>query len=340
MIVKLTHIIILFAHITLYQTNAITDGYFKVGRRIRRTFPPHYTKKRTNRRCRSTFKWIWNRSNMPTQKDCEDIFNDDINIEYNHDFVGITNPCEDVNINIASANDHSKNDKKYRVIRIKKKVGKGKDTYELMKNYILRWNPTICCTWAGIRTCSTLRRNCIGEDITEPFSDSISEKVMQIWNRGGRKLATFSRVFGTRLWCMNPCMVVYDLVDVRNEKGIYSSTAYGTLKGHFLSGEECISVSIQNWNDSFFSPKKQNIISCKNDESTTVTHPNLSPCFKQEGDVFVEILSYSCPTDGIIGKVIFSSVKRMQERFFREQMNSLERTAKQNTNNMLTRDHE
>jgi len=116
-------------------------------------------------------------------------------------------------------------------------------------------------------------------------------------------------------------MVVYDLVDVQNGGSTFTSTAYATLKGHLLSGEERITVAIENPSES--KPLYRNTVS-------NVAH--YLP--QEEGHVYIQILSYSRPANsGFMGKIMFHAIANMQQRFFCEQMDTLHQLAKEVSQN-------
>lgn len=73
----------------------------------------------------------------------------------------------------------------------------------------------------------------------------------------------------------------------------YSATAYSTLKGHLLSGEERVTVALRD----------------------------------DTGFVDVEILSYSRPGPSLRSKFVWPVIGRMQHRFFDDQMDFLEQVA-------------
>ena len=86
-------------------------------------------------------------------------------------------------------------------------------------------------------------------------------------------------------------MVVYDVVDQRAPDGqtTFTSTAYATLKGHFLRGEERVTVALRDGSQ----------------------------------DVEVEILSISRPGPGIVGKTLWPFIGKMQSKFFQQQLHHL-----------------
>lgn len=73
----------------------------------------------------------------------------------------------------------------------------------------------------------------------------------------------------------------------------YSSTAYATLKGHLLRGEERVTVAMRD----------------------------------DTGFVDVEILSLSRPAGSLKSKFVWPLIGNMQQTFFQNQMNFLEQIA-------------
>jgi uncharacterized protein (UPF0548 family) len=96
-----------------------------------------------------------------------------------------------------------------------------------------------------------------------------------------------------RLYAINPVMVIYDVVDQRARDCTFTSTAYATLKGHWLRGEERVSVAMRDGSH----------------------------------DVDVEILSISRAGPSLWGKAVWPLVGKMQASFFEEQLKYLEDTA-------------
>lgn len=217
-----------------------------------------------------------------------------------------------------------------RILRYRRKVGNGQECYAKLRDVALQWERMHeGSAWAGVKVLkqttpdgnNASTTSSSAKEIMSPLPSHISQNVYQIWSEpGGRKLATLSRI-GTNnspIWAVNPCGVVYDLVDCRSKDMTYSSTAYATLRGHLLAGEERVTVAIrdggtnQDLNKVFFASNDLNAMS-SNDGA---------------GDVYVEILSCSRPAPNILGKVIFPFVKGMQDRFFREEIDTLERISK------------
>jgi uncharacterized protein (UPF0548 family) len=90
------------------------------------------------------------------------------------------------------------------------------------------------------------------------------------------------------LFVINPVHVVYEVKNSRR-----SSTAYATLTGHLLAGEERVTVLIDG-----------------------------------KDAVVVEILSFSRPAPTLKGKCIWPLIGRMQQRFFLAEIHHLDRIAK------------
>jgi hypothetical protein len=149
---------------------------------------------------------------------------------------------------------------------------------------------------------STDPRTRLAYEECDMFRSTQSDQVLQIWSGpGSRRLVTYSskpsgRWF--RLLVMSPVGVVYDLVDQRGSDGTttYTSTAYATLRGHWLAGEERVTVALRDG-----------------------------------GSVDVEILSYSRPSRSLPGRLAWPFVGGLQRRFFEQQLRALERVAAQST---------
>mmetsp|Transcript_11634 Transcript_11634/g.21461 ORF Transcript_11634/g.21461 Transcript_11634/m.21461 type:complete len:559 (+) Transcript_11634:30-1706(+) len=96
-----------------------------------------------------------------------------------------------------------------------------------------------------------------------------------------------------RLYAINPVMVVYDVIDAREAGTTFTSTAFATLKGHWLSGEERVTVAFRDGGE----------------------------------DVDVEILSISRPGPSIFGKALWPFLGKMQSSFFQQHLQHLAQTA-------------
>ena len=133
----------------------------------------------------------------------------------------------------------------------------------------------------------------------------------------GRKLVTYTKrqilPFLPTLHVLNPVCVIYDVLDQKlvntgawegktlhsnksfieqghhhhhhHHQAMFTSTAYGTLNKHLLVGEERVTVVIR---------------------------PN--------GNVDVQVLSYSKPSSSILSRAIYPFVGNMQDAFFRSEL--------------------
>lgn len=112
-----------------------------------------------------------------------------------------------------------------------------------------------------------------------------------------------SRFFGgdRKLYCLNPVHVIYDWVDQlyggdnHTSSTMYTSTAYATGKGHWLCGEERVTVAL-----------------------------------RENGRVDVELLSFSKPANSFMGWLVWPVIGKMQTTFFLQELDALERVARQN----------
>eukprot|EP00591_Stephanopyxis_turris_P005416 CAMPEP_0195525722 /NCGR_PEP_ID=MMETSP0794_2-20130614/26309_1 /TAXON_ID=515487 /ORGANISM="Stephanopyxis turris, Strain CCMP 815" /LENGTH=389 /DNA_ID=CAMNT_0040656241 /DNA_START=45 /DNA_END=1214 /DNA_ORIENTATION=+ len=265
-------------------------------------------------------------------------------LRFNHNFVGVTNPslhalhsqlaseevtptrysssfitnttasCDEEQpwLSDAFPKTHLSKQKGWRLIRIRRKIGQGEECYRTVRDAILGWERMHeRSTWASIRLLNYERSSNYRD---QKSRYSLPSNVMQIGSGGyclgEKKLVTISKS-PMGVWSMNPCMVVYDLVDERDTSGkggmTYSATAYGTLNGHLLSGEERVSVGIRDGRDR---------------------------------DVEVEVLSYSHATPGFLGRMVFPMITGMQKRFFQEQVDTLERIANECSTSVQNGSHQ
>lgn len=205
--------------------------------------------------------------------------------------------------------DDSSSSSSWRVLRYRQRVGTGRRCYEAVREHCLQWE--FHDTQQGIRTvkqplhpkpCPIRHiRYGAGYEVVHsntadegPFGNepSSSSSALGIWAEGRRQLATYTR---KGPFCVvNPVRVVYELVDQRAPRTTFTSTAYATLLGHWLRGEERVTVAFRD----------------------------------SSGCVDVEIVSCSKPSSsGIMGRLAWPFVGRLQERFFRSQMEHLSRVA-------------
>ena len=81
---------------------------------------------------------------------------------------------------------------------------------------------------------------------------------------------------------------------------LYTSTAFATCRGHWLAGEERVTVALRD--DDCNQPERG-------------------------APVDVEILSLSRPAPSLVGKIAWPLIGRMQNTFFVQQLNALEKVA-------------
>ena len=228
---------------------------------------------------------------------------------------------------------------------------------------------------------------------TDPFQENTNPNILQICNHPSiiqqKKIATFTLFtltlaprfsnmlrgigignFGNvgngniampSVYVVNPVAVVYDIVDQFSSKGDrFTSTAYCTLKGHLISGEERVTVILRNndndhhYNDhdhhynhndghghdySDFAIMNHGHASSRtrththtriNNTSKQQQHANDSTCTRSGGSggyVDVEILSYSKPAPTWMGKLVWPFIAKKQDEFFQRELEALEKVA-------------
>mmetsp|Transcript_29286 Transcript_29286/g.70570 ORF Transcript_29286/g.70570 Transcript_29286/m.70570 type:complete len:500 (-) Transcript_29286:2283-3782(-) len=136
-------------------------------------------------------------------------------------------------------------------------------------------------------------------DMPITSSDESSSSFHRSLGSASRRLVTFTSSLRHKIYNVNPVMVLYDVVDQRAPGSLYTATSYGTMKGHWLSGEERVIV---RW--------------CDRDGHG-------------QGQVDVEILSASRAGPSFVGKVLwrFPFLQRKQKAFFEEQLKYLQKVA-------------
>ena len=213
-------------------------------------------------------------------------------------------------------------------------------------------NPDILQIWSGIGT---------GPNYTATVN---AHKKLATFTRFGFEfklpLSLGSRLRSLRLpsiylYAINPVAVVYDVVDERGDfnangnvnvnvntdnyghRGFarghghagctYPSTAYATLQGHLLSGEERVSVILrhgENYRDGDGDGSHSN---SKPGHAQSHAHAQ-SQDQDQDGFVDVEIISFSKAAPSLFGKIVWPFVAKKQDEFFKSEMDALERVAK------------
>ena len=146
--------------------------------------------------------------------------------------------------------------------------------------------PTSATAATAISPASLARRTRVYDDCN-PYDWRSTASALRV---GGiaQRFITYTRCCGGLLWCSNPVQVLYDIVDQRGPWTTYTSSAYGTTKGHWLAGEERLTVALRD----------------------------------ADGQVQVQLLSYSKPNT-IWTKLTWPLVQRMQTQFFESQLQCL-----------------
>mmetsp|Transcript_8627 Transcript_8627/g.14064 ORF Transcript_8627/g.14064 Transcript_8627/m.14064 type:complete len:262 (-) Transcript_8627:24-809(-) len=176
----------------------------------------------------------------------------------------------------------------WRILRFQKRVGYGKTCYRRVQNAVFNWDFEVQKgkKSMGILSAAPNKSNIAGPGFT---------------NQRRKLLATFTEVCLPNplksLFVVSPVHVVYEVKDARSiPRCLFSSTAYATLSGHLLAGEERVTVV---WR-------------------------------KGMGDaVDIEIVSFSRAAPSIGGKLIWPLIGRMQKQFFLSEMDHLSRMQKQ-----------
>jgi uncharacterized protein (UPF0548 family) len=215
----------------------------------------------------------------------------------------------------------------WRIIVYRKRVGKGRSCYERVRDAALDWEFEAADRSMGLLEVPSTssrplkrkkqRHNQQGvselyrtssrytvqpADIEELGESGTPGSVYRSLGPSSRRLVSYASIalagflpdrFRKKLYTINPVMCVYDVVDQRAPGTTFTSTAYATLKGHWLSGEERVSVALRDGSQ----------------------------------DVDVEILSVSHAGPSLWGKVVWPFVGKMQSTFFQQHLKHLEDTA-------------
>eukprot|EP00533_Pseudo-nitzschia_delicatissima_P002448 CAMPEP_0116095012 /NCGR_PEP_ID=MMETSP0327-20121206/9436_1 /TAXON_ID=44447 /ORGANISM="Pseudo-nitzschia delicatissima, Strain B596" /LENGTH=515 /DNA_ID=CAMNT_0003586651 /DNA_START=33 /DNA_END=1580 /DNA_ORIENTATION=- len=223
-------------------------------------------------------------------------------------------------VNASGALNGSFRQKDWRILTYRKRVGRGKACYEKVRDAALDWefqsadgstgmmevpdsNPrgnfvqnTIPL---GMRRSYSVRA--IDDNESNPRPNAYSSSPSNYRSLGGsRRLVSYASKSVTeflpsflrrRIYSINPVMVVYDVVDQRAPDGqtTFTSTAYATLKGHYIRGEERVTVALRDGSQ----------------------------------DVEVEILSISQAGPGLVGRTLWPFIGKMQSTFFQQQLHHL-----------------
>jgi uncharacterized protein (UPF0548 family) len=205
----------------------------------------------------------------------------------------------------------------WRILVYRKRVGRGKECYQQVRDAALDWEFQSADGSLGMmevpvsspqhsrlkqppRTTipASSRRYSVQPIIDDSDLGSYSSSSSLYRSLGSRRLVSFSSKSLTgflppclqrRIYAINPVMVVYDVVDQHAQQTLFTSTAYSTLKGHFIRGEERVTVALRDGSQ----------------------------------DVEVEILSISRAGPSLFGKMLWPFLGTMQNNFFQRQLEHL-----------------
>lgn len=182
-----------------------------------------------------------------------------------------------------------------RVLRYQLKVGEGTECYERVRDAALAWE--FASKDKGIKHVpaqSAGYGSSYGRSVhpLEGMTDSADRK--ENW---GKRLVTWTSVGPFHV--LSPVAVVYEWVNQRGSGRdgggtLFTSCAYSTQKGHWLAGEERVTVALRDTFD---------------------TH-ELAP-------VEVEIVSISRPAPTLMGRLAWPLIGRLQDKFFVDELRAL-----------------
>lgn len=187
----------------------------------------------------------------------------------------------------------------WRVLRFYKQVGHGKSCYKRVQNAVFNWDFEAHYKNKSMGIMSAKSFGCL-------IYIGLNNKDNTVVCTAPRRslLATFTEICLPKpfksFFVVNPVHVVYEVKDDTRHipKSVYSSTAYATMAGHLLSGEERVTVV---WRKG------------------------------AGGRVDVEIVSFSRSSPSLVGKIIWPLIGRMQTQFFVSELDHLDNVAKDKT---------
>jgi uncharacterized protein (UPF0548 family) len=224
---------------------------------------------------------------------------------YNHGSAGMTEPVVDLSLSFQHGGPAENDDEtrtttpwpttsvlpnaSWRRIRLRSSVGRGVPCYQRCRDAALAWE------FRG-QSKGMIQVPCPDSSPTPQTMviGTPSEAIRR------RLLITYSKIrllLGRSLYVLNPVAVVYDVVDVKANDNVYTATAYGTMQGHWLRGEERVCVRYCNVTEA----------------------------------VEVEILSFSKPARSMMGYLVWPFIGKMQLAFFDQQMQGLKLIAGKST---------
>lgn len=206
--------------------------------------------------------------------------------------------------------------RQWRIITHRRRVGRGWECYDKVRNAALDWEfkanedmglllvptpPTTTDTNQRQQSIIRGRYTINPENDHRAIAETNNNLPLHQCLGAARRFVSYSaqRVvpFLPKIYSINPVMIVYDVVDQRGPATMYTSTAYATMKGHLLRGEERVTVALRDGTE----------------------------------DVEVEILSISRPGPSAMARVVWPFIGKMQHNFFLSQLNSLSSVGAQNS---------
>lgn len=261
----------------------------------------------------------------PTSQSTSKLFHSATASSYNHATVGMTNPSLHISVDdqvVLQISTKPSSNKKvwfpetlteaaascWQKLEYRQQVGFGRSCYEAVRDSILVWefekdNKGIVSVQrnAVLSSSPSLIRHAPSHGGYEMVhTGTQAHDSPQNWHSTSsalsigdcQTLATYTR--SGPFWCVNPVKVVYDVVDQRGPSSTYTSSAYATLKGHWLAGEERMTVALRD-----------------------------------DGQVNVQIVSYSKPAK-LWTRLAWPLVNKMQNKFFTSQLEWLQQVATDN----------
>lgn len=184
-----------------------------------------------------------------------------------------------------------------RVLRYRLRVGEGLDCYERVRDKALRWEFD-----SGDKGMRTVRTDYAATPTTRSIHPLQHTTSSADRTEGrGRKMVSWTKI--GPFYVLSPVAVVFECINQRG-KGrdgvgtLYTSCAYATQRGHWLSGEERVTVALRD---------------------------SIDPA--RPSPVEVEIVSISTAAPCLMGRLAWPLIGRMQHRFFVEQLRSFQRWA-------------
>lgn len=186
-----------------------------------------------------------------------------------------------------------------KVLRYQLQVGEGMNCYERVRDLALQWE--FDSGDKGIKSVQPLPQRYSQQSfrVVHPLEGTTASADRS--ESRGRRMVSWTRM--GPLYVLNPVALIYECI---NQKGsgrdgsgtLYTSCAYATQLGHWLSGEERVTVSLRTSQDAFRPPP-----------------------------VEVEIVSISRAAPSLMGRLAWPLIGRMQDKFFVEHLRTLHRTA-------------